>query len=190
MAPPWAPQRLITARIRKELNCGHMISSFSEGTLKNETGRQRPIWTSSHFTAACSKVKGQGQTYQSGLLTNLSPVHGPRSLDDRRWERLEGLGTSFQEDDSSISQTLIKQSKVTICGPQPAQRPSCSDKVRQVVHQSGELDPLSHHSVSSGCWNAQSLVLSGGAGGRNKDGCEPSLEDPCREIRGVHDAQR
>lgn len=57
---------------------------------------------------------------------------GPQSLDERvtgrRWGRLKRLGTSFQGDDSSINQALIKESKVTICGPQPAQRPSCSDK--------------------------------------------------------------
>lgn len=37
--------------------------------------------------------------------------------------------------------------------------------------------------MTSGCWTGPSLLLSIGAGGRNKDGCEPSLGDPCREIR-------
>lgn len=55
------------------------------------------------------------------------------------------MGTLLQEDDSSISQALIKQSGVTISGPQPVQCPSCSDKVRQAIHQCGdrELDPRS-----------------------------------------------
>lgn len=115
------------------------------------------------------------------------PRAEPRPLEDRRWERMERLGTSFQEDDGSISQTLIKLSKVTICGPQPAQRPSCSDNVRQVVHQSGAGPTLSHHSLTGRCWNAQSLVLFGGAGGRNKDGCESSPEGrlgECTMLRG------
>lgn len=68
------------------------------------------------------------------------------------WTRC--LGTLLQEDDSSISQALIKQSGVTISGPQPTQRPSCSDKVRQAIHQSGdrELDPCSPASMEKTQW--------------------------------------
>lgn len=76
------------------------------------------------------------------------------------WQREEGdsrtgcLGTLLQEDDSSISQALIKQSGVTISGSQPTQCPSCSDKVRQAIHQSGDrdLDPRSPASMETSQW--------------------------------------
>lgn len=70
------------------------------------------------------------------------------------WTRC--LGTLLREDDSSISQALIKQSGVTISGPQPTQRPSCSDKVGQAIHQSGdrELDSCSPASMETTQWPA------------------------------------
>lgn len=101
------------------------------------------------------------------------------------WTRC--LGTLLKEDDSSISQTLIKQSGVTISRPQPKQRPSCSDKVGQPIHQSGdrELDRLNRNdSMTSRYRNARSLLLLRASSGRNKDGCEPSLGESCIEISG------
>lgn len=77
------------------------------------------------------------------------------SMTDRRGVQPTGcLGTLLQEDDSSIIQALIKQSGVTISGSQPTQRPSCSDKVRQAIHQSGDrdLDPRSPASMETSQW--------------------------------------
>lgn len=109
----------------------------------------------------------------------------------RRWGRLKCLGTSFQGDDSSISQALIKQSKGTICGPQPAQRPSCSDKVRQAVHQSGELDPNSpsiQGPVAAGMCRASCSeeVLVGGT----KMAVRPPWGTHAWSLARAHDAQR
>lgn len=150
LGPPRALQRLIKERTirNSELRTG-LYGGNPQERRRLAAVFKGPIWTSRHFTAACWNSRSDVSDRfvdQSvpRLETQFWARRGvPASLDDRRWERLECLGTSSQEDDRPISQSLIKQAKVTICGPQPAQRPSCSDKVRQVVHQSGELDPNS-----------------------------------------------
>lgn len=132
LAPPRALQRLIKGR-----NSAAVTWQAPTWLFRREPSRKKQAGSGIYLISD----RFVDQSFPR-LVTQFWDQRGEtQSLDDRRWERLECLGTSLQEDDSSISQTPIKQSKLTIWGPQPVQRPSCSDKVGQVIHQSGELAP-------------------------------------------------
>lgn len=147
------------------------VKSFILNVQKKR--HHRSVCVSSGFTTIYWGSYTDGLMSQSTLLIIVpmwgSQASGPsnRKAGQRPWTaawQAEGqngctscLGTSLLEDDGSISQVLINQSRVTICWSRPMQRSSCSDKARQAIHQLGdrELDPCSPTLVemTSHYWN-------------------------------------